>query len=106
MLADDVARDFPNLKINLSHTGWPWTAELCSMLWRHPNVYGDISAYYPSGLDPQLIDFMNIKGRNKLMFGTNGLEFQRAKDELLALPLSDKTKERVLRDNALAFLGL
>jgi len=41
MLVDDVAIDFPDLKINLSHTGWPWTGEFISMLWRHPNVYGD-----------------------------------------------------------------
>ncbi|MDN5862028.1 MAG: amidohydrolase family protein, partial [Salinisphaera sp.] len=25
MLADDVAIEFPTLKMNLSHTGWPWT---------------------------------------------------------------------------------
>jgi len=51
MLVDDVAIDFPNLRINLSHTGWPWIDEWCSMLWRHPNVYGDISAYFPRSLD-------------------------------------------------------
>src|SRR4051794_6874506 len=106
MLADEVAREFPTLRINLSHTGWPWTGELCSMLWRHPNVYGDISAYFASTLDPELISFMDVRGRRKLMFGTNGLEFKRAKDEFLALPLSDKTKERVLGANALEFLGL
>jgi len=33
MLMDDVAIDFPDLKINLSHTGWPWTGEFISMLW-------------------------------------------------------------------------
>ena len=41
MLVDDVAIDFPDLKINLSHTGWPWTGEYIFMLWRHPNVYGE-----------------------------------------------------------------
>lgn len=106
-LIDRVAIDFPNLKINLSHTGWPWTNEFCSVIWRQPNVYGDISAYFASTLDPELISFFDSsRGRNKILFGTNGLDMARARAELEALPISDKTKERVLRQNALDFFGL
>jgi uncharacterized protein len=107
MLVDDVAIEFPNLRINLSHTGWPWTGEFLSMIWRHPNVYGDVSAYFPSSLDPELVRFMDSgKGRHKLLFGTNGFDAARCKQEFLELPIKDKTKERVLRENAVAFLGL
>lgn len=107
MLVDDVAIDFPDLRINLSHTGWPWTGEWCSMLWRHPNVYGDISAYFPSSLDSQLVDFMDsAHGRTKVLFGTNGLSLTRCKTEFLDLPLRDDTKRNVLRDNARRFLAL
>ena len=28
------------------------------MLWKHPNVYGDIAAYMPSGLDKETLDFI------------------------------------------------
>jgi predicted TIM-barrel fold metal-dependent hydrolase len=106
-LVDQVAIDFPNLHINLSHTGWPWTAEFCSMIWRHPNVYGDISAYFPSSLDLELIKFMDSsRGRNKIMYGTNGFDLPRYKQDFESLPISDKTRERVLRSNAEAFLGL
>ena len=107
MLVDQVAIEFPNLKINMSHTGWPWTGEFCSMLWRHPNVYGDISAYFPSTLDQQLLDFMDSgRGRHKLMFGTNGFDMARFKTDFENLSISDKTKERVLYHNAIDFLGL
>lgn len=107
MLADDVAIDFPDLRINLSHTGWPWVDEWCSMLWRHPNVYGDISAYYPRSLDERLIRFMDSsRGRDKVLFGTNGLGLERCKVEFLALPISEKTRRAVLHDNAIRFLGL
>jgi predicted TIM-barrel fold metal-dependent hydrolase len=107
MLVDEVAIDFPLLKINLSHTGWPWVDEWCSMLWRHPNVYGDISAYYASGLDGNLVRFMDSsRGRDKVMFGTNGIGLKRCHEEFLALDVSERTKQRVLRDNALEFLGL
>ena len=107
MLVDEVAIEFPQLRINLSHTGWPWTAEFCSMIWRHPNVYGDISAYYPASLDPELIRFMNGRpGRDKIMFGTNGLDATRCRAELLDLPISDKAKDRILAANAKSFLDI
>jgi predicted TIM-barrel fold metal-dependent hydrolase len=107
MLVDKVAIDFPNLKINMSHTGWPWTGEFCSMVWRHPNVYGDISAYFPSTLDPELIKFMDSsRGRNKILYGTNGFDLVRYKADFEGLPISDKTKQRVLHDNAVEFFGL
>ncbi len=107
MLVDDVAIDFPNLRINLSHTGWPWIDEWCSMLWRHPNVYGDISAYFPKSLDERQIRFMDSsRGRDKVLFGTNGLGLERCLKEFLELPIRDETKARVLRDNAIEFLKL
>ena len=107
MLADDVAIEFPDLRINLSHTGWPWVDEWCSMLWRHPNVYGDISAYYAKSLDERLVKFMNSsRGRDKVLFGTNSLGLQRCKEELIALDISEDTKHKVLHDNAVRFLKL
>ena len=106
MLADDVAMDFPDLKINLSHTGWPWTGEFISMLWRHPNVYGDISAYFPKSLDPELVRAMDRQIRHKVMIGSNGLDLKRCVEELNELPLRDASKERILRQNAVEFLGL
>ena len=107
MLADDVAIEFPDLRINLSHTGWPWVDEWCSMLWRHPNVYGDISAYYAKSLDERLVRFMDSsRGRDKVLFGTNALGLQRCKEELIALDISEETKHKVLHDNAVRFLKL
>ena len=106
MLVDDVAIDFPDLKINLSHTGWPWTGEYISMLWRHPNVYGDISAYFPKSLDPELVRAMDRQIRHKVMIGSNGLDLKRCVEELNELPLRDASKERILRQNAVEFLGL
>ena len=103
---DDVAMEFPTLKINLSHTGWPWVAELISMCWRHPNVYGDISAYFPKTLDPELVRAMDRQLRHKVMLGTNGFPLERCLAELDELPLRDETRARIRRDNAAEFLGL
>jgi predicted TIM-barrel fold metal-dependent hydrolase len=70
-------------------------------------VYGDISAYFPASLDAELVKFMDSgRGRRKVLFGTNGLDADRCLREFLALPIRDDTKERVLRENAVEFLGL
>ncbi|MDH6246466.1 amidohydrolase family protein [Mycobacterium sp. OTB74] len=106
MLVDDVAIEFPDLKINLSHTGWPWTGEFISMMWRHPNVYGDISAYFPKTLDPGLVRAMDRQLRGKIMLGSNGFDLTRCVRELQELPVKDQTKERIMRGNAIEFLGL
>ncbi len=106
MYADEVALDFPELTLVLTHTGWPWVDEWLSMLWRHPNVYGNIGAYYPRDLDPAQVRFMDGRGRGKVMWATNGLGLTRCKKEFLELPISDETKSKVLRENAIKVFKL
>lgn len=43
LLYDDVAREFPDLKIILAHIGLPWYVDAMVMIRKHPNVYADIS---------------------------------------------------------------
>ena len=106
MYVDEVAIDFPDLKINLSHTGYPWVDEWCSMIWRHNNVYGDISAYNPTNLEDATVKFMKSRGQDKVMFGTNGFGLASSKQALLSLDIKDSVKKKILRDNALEFLGI
>lgn len=106
MYADEVAMDFPELTLVLTHTGWPWVDEWISMLWRHPNVYGNIGAYYPKDLDPAQVRFMDGRGRDKVLWATNGFGLTRCKKEFLELPISDETKKKVLRENAIKVFKL
>ncbi|MDP2645647.1 MAG: amidohydrolase family protein [Desulfobacterales bacterium] len=107
MTVDEVVIDFPDLKINLSHTGFPWIKEWIDLIWKHPNVYGDISAYMPRGLDPEYLSFISSsRGRGKVMWGTNGLGLKRGKQEIMGMEWKDEAKKLVLRDNALRFLGI
>jgi len=102
MAADNVAIEFPDLTIVLTHTGYPWIEEWCSMIWRHPNVYGMLNAYFPSGLQPETLRFVDSpRGRDKILWGSHGFGIARWVDEFVALPISDKTKKKVLRDNAI-----
>jgi len=106
MYADEVALDFPELTLVLTHTGWPWTEEWISMVWKHPSVYGNIGAYMPSSLDPALVRFMDGRGQDKVLWATNGLGITRCKKEFMELPLKDETRRKVLRENALRVFKL
>ncbi len=68
---DQVALDFPELKIVCGHIGYPWTTEMIAVTTKHQNVYIDTSAYSANRYPIELIHYMNHHGGNKVMFGTN-----------------------------------
>ena len=103
---DQVALDFPELKINASHTGWPWCEELTALAWKHPNIYMDISAHLPRYLDKTVIQFMTTRGQNKVLFGTNGLGLELCKKQFMELEIKDKVKNKILRENAIKLFKL
>ena len=103
---DKPALDFPELTFIASHTGWPWCEELIAMATKHPNVYIDISAHLPRYLDRSLVQFMDTRGQDKVLFGTNAFGLKRCKQQLLEMSLKDDTKRKVLRDNAVRVFKL
>ena len=68
---DNVAHEFPDLRIVGGHIGFPWVAEMISLMMKHPNVYVDTSAYKASRFPPELVAYMRGAGKHKVMFGTN-----------------------------------
>jgi len=64
-------------------------------------------AIFPSRLEQSQIRFMDSsRGRDKVLFGTNGLGLKRCKEEFMALPIRDETKRMVFRENNIKFLKL
>lgn len=49
-LLDDLTIDFPELRFNVEHMGYPWTEELLCIMARSPNVYTDIAMF----IDPYI----------------------------------------------------
>jgi hypothetical protein len=103
---DDVAVDFPKLKILLAHGGRPlWMETAFFLVRRHPNVYLDISGIPPKSLlryFPRLEEIAT-----KTLFGTDwpgpGIpDMKRNLDDFRALPLSAETREQILSRTALA----
>ena len=70
MLVDDVAVDFPDMKIILAHPSWPWTDESLSMALHKENVFIDLSGWSPRYFPPQVIHYANTQLRQKMLFGS------------------------------------
>ncbi|EME69963.1 TIM-barrel fold metal-dependent hydrolase [Paramagnetospirillum caucaseum] len=106
---DNIALDFPELKLIGAHTGWPWTEEMISLAWKHENVYLGIDAHNPKYLEPTLVHFMKTRGQNKVIYGTNYPAITHA--ESIAsirneLGLTEKVADKILRGNAARVYGL
>ncbi len=44
---DDVAVDFPDMKIIMAHPSFPWQEEALAVAQHKPNVYIDLSGWSP-----------------------------------------------------------
>jgi uncharacterized protein len=101
---DDVAVDFPKLKILMAHGGRPlWMDTAFFLLRRHPNVYLDISGIPPKSLlkyFPRLDEIAH-----KTLFGTDwpspGVrEVKQNLEQFKALPISEAMQEQILSKTA------
>jgi predicted TIM-barrel fold metal-dependent hydrolase len=108
ILVDDVAVDFPDIKIILAHPSWPWTDESLSMALHKENVFIDLSGWSPKYFPPQVITYANGQLRKKMLFGS---DFPLIKpDKWMAAAAQAGFREEVmpgiLKDNAARVLGL
>lgn len=105
---DDVAIDFPELKLIGIHIGVPWTDEMISMAWKHENVFIGVDAYAPKHWPPQLVHYLNSYGREKVLFGTDWpvIDPERAVEEIEALGLRPESQRLLMRENALRVFDL
>jgi uncharacterized protein len=112
---DVVAADFPELKIIMSHAGYPWVLEAALLAWKYPRVYLEVAAHRPrylatpgTGWEP-LLRFGTTTIKEKVLFGTGWFLLGRPPaqivEEFRALPVSDEVMEMWLWRNAEALLG-
>ena len=105
MYGDDVAVDFPNLKILLAHGGRPlWMDTAFFLVRRHRNVYLDISGIPPKGLLKYFPRLEEIA--DKTLFGTDwpgpGVpEIEKNLAEFRAMALNESAKQQILSKTAL-----
>ena len=105
---DQVALDFPELRIVAGHIGYPWTDEAIAIATKHENVFIDTSAYTAKRYPQALVDYLKRHGRTKVLFGTNYpmLTPAAALEGLEDLALDDEVTELFLSENAKREFGL
>jgi predicted TIM-barrel fold metal-dependent hydrolase len=108
ILLDQVAIDFPELKLIGIHIGIPWTEEMISMCWKHENIYTAGDAYAPKYWPKSFVHYANSYGSHKVMFGTDWpvIDPIRAIEEVDHLNLREESKKLMLRDNAIKVFNL
>ncbi len=108
---DEIASDFPELKIIIGHGGWPWVNKIVALMMKYPNVYAGISAWKPkyiaksgSGWEP-LIHYGNSVLKDRVIFGTDWPGFGSHKsliqefNETIGSKLKEESRKKWLYEN-------
>ena len=105
---DNVACDFPELKLIGIHVGIPWADEMIAMAWKHQNVFIGSDAHAPKYWPENFVRFIDSYGSEKVIFGTDFpiLDFERTTKEIKNLDIRSKSRRKFLRDNALKIYDL
>lgn len=129
ILLDDVARDFPDLKINAFHMGYPYCDDLNMIAMGHPNVYVCLSLLIPwAAAAPRKFakiigEALRWVGPDKIIWGTDyagygaqvraavtGMrEFQIPEDlqkDYGYPPISDEDRAKIFSGNLAGLLGI
>lgn len=68
---DDVAIDFPMLKIILAHFGFPWFYEAMAVVQKNANVYFNIAGWSPKYIPKYIIEMIKGPLSDKALLGSD-----------------------------------
>ena len=105
---DDVAADFPELKVISAHPSWPWQAESLAIARHKSNFYIDLSGWAPKYFPAELVQHVNPLLQDKTLFGSDWqvISVERWMEEFDQLGIKPEIRQKVLLDNAVKFFGL
>ena len=100
---DEVAVDFPRLKLIIAHFGWPWYEETLAVVHRNANVYFNIAGWAPKRVPAIVWSYMKGPVKEKALLGSDYplVSRQRIMAELEDIDLPDDVRERLYFKNAL-----
>jgi uncharacterized protein len=105
---DQLAADFPDLKIIMAHPGWPWVEETTAVALHKGNVYWEMSGWAPKYFPGNLKTDMRGRLQDKIMFGSDypSMPYARILKEWQELGYKDEVMEKIFHRNAERILGL
>ena len=108
-LLDQVLYDFPELVVVMRHGAEPWVDLAVKLMIKWPNLYYSTSAFAPRYYPPEIIEYANTRGADRLIYGgyfPMGLSLARIMEEMDAVPFREAVWPGFLRENAVRILGL
>jgi uncharacterized protein len=108
-LIDEVCWFFPDLKFVVRHGGEPWTALMCKLLLKWPNLYYSTSAFAPRYYPADIVQLANSRAPDKVMYAGYfpvGMTLERIFRELAEVPFKPEVWAGFLRDNAIRVFKL
>jgi len=103
----------PKLRLFIEASGFPYLEETIALMYRYPNVYGDLSLwkYPPQMAETYLRNLVEAGLGKRIMFGSDQWVFPEVIDEMIdfvdsAEYLSEDQKRDIFYDNAARFLRL
>jgi hypothetical protein len=105
---DELAADFPKLKIVMAHPGWPWVEETTAVALHKGNVYWEMSGWAPKYFPGNLKTDIRGRLQDKIMFGSDypSMSYERVLGEWKELGYKDEVMEKIFHKNAERVLGL
>jgi hypothetical protein len=108
MHIDDVAADFPNLKIVMAHPSFPWQEEALAVATHKPTVYIDLSGWSPKYFPPILVRYANSILKDRILFGSDYpvITPDRWIADFEKLDIKLEVRPLIMKENAIRLLGL
>ena len=110
---EEVLVRHPTLRLYIETSGFPFLEETIALMYRYPNVYGDLSPWkYPREISNWYLRGLMDAGLGKrLMFGSDQMQWPEViddtKDAIESAPfLSEEQKRDIFYNNAARFLRL
>ena len=105
---DFVARDFPELKIVVSHGGYPWVNEMIMVTQRNANVYLELSEYEFFPQSEAYLQAINTLISDKVVFASAHpfVDFRVALKNYETISLKDDVREKIMYKNAARILKI
>ena len=102
MHLDRVCLDFPKLRVCMAHGADPWWAVALRLMLKYKGLHLMTSAFAPKYLPPEVIQFMNTRGQDKILYASDHpvLAMERCISEAENLDLREGVLEKFLRLNA------
>lgn len=105
---DQVARDFPELTLIMSHGGYPFVNEAIYACLRNANVYMDISEYERAPMVDVYVQAMKTLITDKVLFASAHpfIELADALDAYKHFDFTDEVRNKIMYENARKVLKL